>query len=315
MTARGPRLGFGCASLGSRISTRDGLAALGRAYDAGVRWYDVAPSYGDGAAEALLGTFLRDRREAVTVCTKVGLLPGVPSLPKRLLKPAVRAVLAVAPGMRAAVKKRRPAAVKPPLTAAMIGESVDRSLARLGIARIDVLALHEAKPDEVVRDDVLRALETVIAAGKVGRVSIASTPAAARAGLDGATLYGVVQLANNPFEPGLATLAPALSGRGIETVTHTVFGAEGMIERVAALIEGRAPVAAALREAGYGGTPREMALAYLPDYAFATNPDGVVLLSMFSRRHLETNLARYAAPRDATAIAAVAALLGAGGIA
>jgi aryl-alcohol dehydrogenase-like predicted oxidoreductase len=51
-------LGFGCASLGSRIGARPGLLALEQAFDAGISWYDVAPSYGDGNAEAILGNFL-----------------------------------------------------------------------------------------------------------------------------------------------------------------------------------------------------------------------------------------------------------------
>jgi aryl-alcohol dehydrogenase-like predicted oxidoreductase len=304
----GPRLGFGCASLGSRIAPREGLAALARAHDAGVRWYDVAPSYGDGQAEALLGEFLRGRREEVTVCTKVGILPPAPSLPKRIAKPLVRTLLSVAPGMRTAVKKHRPAAVKPPLTAAMIGDSVAASLRRLGVDRIDVLALHEAKPEEVVRDDILRACEDVVQTGKVGRISIASFEPAVRAGLSAFPLYRVVQVANNPLTPTLAALRATLP-TGVETVTHTVFGAEGMIDAVAATIEARPELSAAMRTAGYEGTARAVALAFLPDYAFAANPDGVVLLSMFSARHLETNLARYARPRDDGAVLDLGAMI------
>ena len=51
------RIGFGCASLGSRIGSREGINALERAYTAGVTWYDVAPSYGDGMAESIVGEF------------------------------------------------------------------------------------------------------------------------------------------------------------------------------------------------------------------------------------------------------------------
>ena len=44
------RLGFGCASLGSRVAAADGLNALAAAFDAGVNWFDVAPAYGAGEA-------------------------------------------------------------------------------------------------------------------------------------------------------------------------------------------------------------------------------------------------------------------------
>lgn len=305
-----PRLGFGCASLGSRISARDGLAALTRAYDAGVRWFDVAPSYGDGQAEELLGRFLHGRRGEVTICTKVGILPPAPSLPKRLLRPLIRGALSVAPGLRGAIKRHRPPAVKPPLTAAMVGASVDHSLRRLGVERIDVLALHAASPVEVARDDILEALAKVVAAGKAARISIASGAASVQAGLAASPIYRVAQVANNPFDPELAQVTAALpEGRPIETVTHTVFGASGMIDRVEQMVASNPVLRTNMNQAGYTGTPREIALAYLPDFAFATNRDGVVLMSMFSKRHLEANLTRHAVPRDRAAIARIADLL------
>ena len=46
-------VGFGCASLGSRVSEAQGLRALGLAFERGVTWYDVAPPYGDGEAEGI----------------------------------------------------------------------------------------------------------------------------------------------------------------------------------------------------------------------------------------------------------------------
>src|SRR5262249_28655811 len=46
-------LGFGCASLGSRVSASHGLSALARAHEAGINWFDIAPAYGAGEAEAI----------------------------------------------------------------------------------------------------------------------------------------------------------------------------------------------------------------------------------------------------------------------
>src|SRR5438105_10248388 len=76
-------LGFGCASLGSRVSEAQGLRALGLAYERGVTWYDVAPPYGDGEAEGILGKFLAGRRERVAICTKFG-------IPRPVVSPAMR---------------------------------------------------------------------------------------------------------------------------------------------------------------------------------------------------------------------------------
>ena len=69
-------LGFGCASLGSRVGEAPGLRALAAALDAGVTWLDLAPLYGGGRAEEIAGRFLQGRpRDAVQLCSKVGLAP------------------------------------------------------------------------------------------------------------------------------------------------------------------------------------------------------------------------------------------------
>lgn len=300
-------IGFGCASLGSRVSRSHGLAALARAYDAGIRWYDVAPSYGDGQAEAILGEFVVGRRDSLRLCTKVGILPPAPSLPRRLLRPVVRAALAAAPSLRQTVRRHRPAAAKPPLDATRILPSLDASLKRLRTDHVDVLALHEAAPHEVVRDDVLRAIEKAVTSGKARAISIASSPEAAVAGITASPLYGVVQLANNPFLPMRRRVVPTLpADRIVRIVTHTVFGASGMVERLMGHIRDDAALADALADAGYAGCARDQALAYMADYAFAANEGGVVLMSMFGAGHLEANLARYGNMADPAAIRAIA---------
>jgi aryl-alcohol dehydrogenase-like predicted oxidoreductase len=72
-----PRLGFGAWALGGRAwgpagAERDRLAAVARAVERGVTFFDTAPSYGDGASEALLGRALAADRLRVAIATKVG---------------------------------------------------------------------------------------------------------------------------------------------------------------------------------------------------------------------------------------------------
>src|SRR5260221_4138096 len=83
-------LGFGCASLGSRVSPGRGRTALEQAFDAGVTWYDVAPSYGAGHAETILGEFAAGRRAVLAIATKVGILPPAPSFVPEIVKPLLR---------------------------------------------------------------------------------------------------------------------------------------------------------------------------------------------------------------------------------
>jgi len=123
-------IGFGCASLGSRVDGKRGMAALARAYDAGVTWFDVAPSYGDGHAEVLLGKFLAGKRSHVAVCTKVGIVPGRVSLAIRIAKPVVQWAIVLRPELRKHVTSFRPPAQRVELTGPLIESSIVESLTR-----------------------------------------------------------------------------------------------------------------------------------------------------------------------------------------
>ena len=73
---------MGCASignLGEAISDEQARPVLELAWQRGIRYFDTAPRYGSGRAEARLGAFLATRpREQFVVSTKVGrvLTPG-----------------------------------------------------------------------------------------------------------------------------------------------------------------------------------------------------------------------------------------------
>lgn len=71
-------LGFGGSPLGnlySAISDDEAAATVEAAWDAGIRFYDTAPSYGFGLSEERLGRALAGRpRDEFVLCTKVGRL-------------------------------------------------------------------------------------------------------------------------------------------------------------------------------------------------------------------------------------------------
>ncbi|EYD76406.1 hypothetical protein Rumeso_02018 [Rubellimicrobium mesophilum DSM 19309] len=70
-----PPLGLGTAGIGNLyrpVTDAQAEALLDSAWDAGIRYFDTAPFYGLGRAEARLGRFLSGRREPVLVSTKVG---------------------------------------------------------------------------------------------------------------------------------------------------------------------------------------------------------------------------------------------------
>jgi aryl-alcohol dehydrogenase-like predicted oxidoreductase len=278
-------LGFGCASLGSRVSAADGRRAIDRALDLGVTWFDVAPPYGDGLAEANLGRCLHGRRDKVVICTKFGIARPQVSLKQRLFRPLARRVVAAFPGTRGLVRKARPTARISPIDPAAIDLSVTASLRLLQTDYIDVLAMHEPTPHEAVAPRIFDVLERLVDKGLVRAIAIAGAPESIEAAVAAGRPVGIAQFPDSPFSDAAARLrarAPVPM-----FVTHGVFGGtEAVVRRSPRL--NAALVALAER---YGLDSRGTISAVLSAFAFSNNPEGVVIVSMFSPAHLENNCA------------------------
>src|SRR5437870_11021264 len=72
-----PRLGFGAWAVGGTewgapAAEPERLAAIHRALELGITFFDTAPTYGDGASETLLGRALKADRDHVAIATKIG---------------------------------------------------------------------------------------------------------------------------------------------------------------------------------------------------------------------------------------------------
>jgi Aldo/keto reductase family len=282
-------LGFGCASLGSRVSEAQGLRALGFAFERGVTFYDVAPSYGDGEAEEILGKFLAGRRGRVVICTKFGIPRPVVSPLMRLLRPAVRTAMRALPQFRGGAAADRRSANARGLHPEQIESSVVESLRRLKTDYIDVLALHEPSPEDCTNGAILRELRRMVDKGYVRCIAIAAGPPAVLAGARASDLYKIAQLSDSPFAPALAQVKTAFDGdTSLFFVTHGVFSAHDLLSRL--LIGDGGRLGALASQLGYG--PPFMASEMLLDHAFAVNPDGVVLASMFTHAHIDMNCAR-----------------------
>lgn len=140
------RLGFGGAALGGLfrpVSEDQAVRAVRAAWDAGLRYFDTAPHYGAGLSEQRLGLALSGLpREEFTVSTKVG----------RLLTEGTGAdgrEFTGAPARRRVRDYSRDGVLR----------SVDESLRRLGLDRVDVLYIHD--PDEHWEQAVIEAYPTL----------------------------------------------------------------------------------------------------------------------------------------------------------
>ncbi|MCE7083065.1 aldo/keto reductase [Streptomyces sp. ST2-7A] len=140
-------LALGTAALAGLYHPVDGeqaAATVEAAWETGIRTFDTAPHYGLGLAERRLGAALRDRpRETFTLSTKVG----------RLLRP-----LSSPRGDDLANGFAVPATHERvwDFGAAGVRRSLEESLERLGLDRVDIALVHD--PDDHARQALEEAL-------------------------------------------------------------------------------------------------------------------------------------------------------------
>jgi hypothetical protein len=164
------RLGFGCAFPGS-VSKRGAGQLLDAAFDAGIRHFDVAPSYVGGVAEARLGDFLKRHQDRVTVTTKYGILP--PAVPVRVARAVLRPALRRLRRLRSAAHGLARSAPtlsllsKAAFTAYEARFSLARSLQALGLDKIDIFLMHEPTVSDLSHE-LLEFLRESVAADRIG---------------------------------------------------------------------------------------------------------------------------------------------------
>ena len=141
------RLGLGAASIGglfTPVDDEEALATIDRAWQLGVRTFDVAPLYGYGTGERRLGRALAAHpRHSYVLSTKVG----------RLIRPA-DGIPADADIDRQALSGTEDAFYTRPgpvrllfdYSADGVRRSIEESLERLGVGRIDIALIHD--PDD-----------------------------------------------------------------------------------------------------------------------------------------------------------------------
>src|SRR6195952_1020345 len=180
-------LGFGCGAVGGFMVRGDPAEqerTVSRAIEAGVNYCDTAVQYGDGASETNLGRVLQKLKPAdVVVGTKVRVPPGESGR-----------------------------------IADAVTTSLEGSLARLGLERIDIFHLHNpitetgggsALSVRQVLDDVVPAFERLRQQGKIrflGMTAIGDT-AALHQVID-AGVFDSAQVVYNMLNPSAAEALP-----------------------------------------------------------------------------------------------------------
>ena len=209
------RLGLGTAPLAGlfeAVPENQALAVIERSWEAGIRLYDTAPLYGHGLAEIRVGRVLRKKpRQEFTLASKVGRLLRADAPPE--------------PGQ----SYRGTPPVNPIFDFSYDGvmRSVEESLERLGLDRIDILHIHD--PDNHFREALAgayKALDQLRRDGVIGAVSAGMNQAemltrfAREANFDCFLLAGRYTLLD---QVALKELLPVCLARGVAIIAGGVY--------------------------------------------------------------------------------------------
>jgi D-threo-aldose 1-dehydrogenase len=209
------RFALGCAPLAGLfepVGEEQARGAMDAAWERGVRTFDTAPHYGAGLSERRVGAALRGRpRDALVLCTKVG----------RLL--VEDAAGAVEPQFPAEPRLRRVF----DFSADGVRRSLEASLERLGLDRVDVLHVHD--PDDHLDQAIAEALPALVdlrEEGVIGAVGAGMNHAAPLARIVREADVDCVLVAGRQTlldQSAAAELLPLCHERGVGVIAAGVF--------------------------------------------------------------------------------------------
>ncbi|MEV0642806.1 aldo/keto reductase [Streptomyces sp. NPDC050619] len=210
-------LSFGAAAISNlftEVGEEQAHAAVTAAWQRGVRYFDTAPHYGLGLSERRLGAALREHpRTQYTVSTKVG----------RRLEPWDRGGDDLANGFAVPATHHRVW----DFSGDGVRRSLEGSLERLGLDRVDVVYLHD--PDDHAEQafrEGYPALEKLRAEGVVGAIGAGMNQAEMLTRFVRDTDVDVVLCAGRYTlldQDALTELLPAAAARGTSVVVGGAF--------------------------------------------------------------------------------------------
>ena len=191
-------IGYGTMGLTMAYGPADeqeGIAAIRRAHELGVTFFDTAELYGlgTGSNETLVGRAVKDFRDEVVIATKFGFdlssgrISGLNSRPDN------------------------------------IREVADNSLRYLGVDHIDVLYQHRVDPDVPI-EDVAGTVKELIEAGKVKYFGLSEAGPQTIRRAHAVQPVSVLQTEYSLFERDVEQLFPVLRELGIGFVSYSPLG-------------------------------------------------------------------------------------------
>ncbi|MCQ9178655.1 aldo/keto reductase [Streptomyces sp. IBSBF 2953] len=194
-------IGYGAMGLTMAYGPTDaeaGVAALRRAHDLGVTFFDTAEMYGwgTGSNEILVGRAVKDFRDDVVLATKFGVDMSVP--PEQIGGPL----------------NSRPDNIR---------KVADNSLRYLGVDHLDVFYQHRVDP-EVPIEEVAGTVKELIDAGKVKYFGLSEAGPETIRKAHAVQPVSVLQTEYSLFERDVEQLFPVLDELGIGFVAYSPLG-------------------------------------------------------------------------------------------
>ena len=187
-------IGLGCVTFGREIDQAASFAMMDHAWARGIRMFDTAATYAEGASERMVGAWFAARRPAagsIVVATKI----------------------------------------LPPYTAGGVEATVRASMERLAPAPLDVLYLHRWD-ETAAAPETLACLDELVRGGRVRALGMSNVDAAClRRLIDlqraaGFAPFSILQNNNNVAVRGVdALLREACREHGVAIVTYSPLGA------------------------------------------------------------------------------------------
>jgi len=194
-----PILSFGASSLGQefrQVDINEALQSVHAALECGMNYIDTSPFYGRGMSEVMLGIALRDvPRDSYILSTKLGRYSGTHF----------------------------------DFSARRVAESVDISLERLKVDRIEIMLCHDIEfvNMQQIVDETLPALRKEQEKGKIGHIGVSGYPMKMfkfildQTDLDVVLSYNHYTLQNTMF----GDLVPYLKEKGVGIMNAAPFSA------------------------------------------------------------------------------------------
>lgn len=264
-------IGLGCSPFGHAYGSPNqdqAIQAVAEAFKAGINFFDVAPFYGGGDAEKLLGKAIKDLpRDQIVISTKVGkYIPGEPE----------------------------------DFSAERVTKSVHESLDRLGLSYIDIIQCHDIESAQDMKQivtETIPALQKLQKQGLVKHIGLTGLPLDIYPYIIDKVPKGTVEVIlsychNNLSDTTLLDLLPYFKEKGVAVISAS-FSSMGLLRK-----EGPPewhpapkPMQEAAKKVAEHATSRGTDLAKLAIKYFVSNPDiAVNLMGMVTPEEVHTDV-------------------------